>query len=181
MKTTPARPQAPVAPASALQRQAAAATLAAAAVLSALAPAALAGWGSLVKLVDCPAKVQEVAAAHVEDGLIDEVRVKVVEGEKLYRVEIERPEFRDLELFLRPDGSAKETRSEMKLEAVPAAVRAAAVAATPEGGTLDDVFRRVAGDVTTFVIEYDRTDAADLHVFLSASGEILERIEETDD
>jgi hypothetical protein len=157
------------------------AAAAAAAAFLAVPAAALAGWGKAIALEGCPAKVQAVVAAHVEEGIIDEVRVHTVEGEKLYRIEIERPEFRDLELWLREDGSAKETRSEMKLEAVPAAVRAAAVVATPEGGTLDDVFRRVAGGVTTFVIEYDRTDAPDLHLFLSASGETLERVDETDD
>lgn len=142
-------------------------------------PLAFAGWGKKIESNKCPVLV--TAAIAKFGGHLDEIRLKDVDGEKLYRVEIERPKDKDVELYLTADGKIKRQIDEVTLLDVPTAVKDAAKKRMPNGTDIDDVSVETVDGKKIYIVEIDRKSAPDLHLHFAEDGAFIEEIEETDD
>ncbi len=151
------------------------------AVLTGPTTLTFAGWGKKVEPAACPAAIRKVIEEKSEGGHVDEVRVNEVEGKMLYRVEIERPEDHDLELYLAADGEILRTIDEVPLAELPEAVREATEERLPAEAAIDDATVEKTPEGLVYVVEIDRVAAPDLHLHFIPEGEEIERVEETDD
>lgn len=132
-----------------------------------------------ISLTACPPAVQETIRSHQQGGTLDEVKLISIEGRSLYVAEVELSGDRDLRIHVGSDGSLIKTREEITLKEAPTAVQEAVRKLTPAGSRLDDVYREVAAEKTTFRIELDRPQARDLNLHLAEDGSLLNQREDS--
>ena len=73
------------------------------------------------------------------------------------------------------DGSVVKSREDISLNQAPAAVKSAASALVPTGGRIDDVEREVSVSRTTYVVEIDVKNGADIKAVFAEDGTLLSK------
>lgn len=145
--------------------------------LALLGTPAFAGDDDL-RLDQCPPAVQATIREHSRGGPIDDIDRIGIEGNVIYRAEIDLPRDQDLKLYVSGNGALLKTLEEITLAEAPEAVRRVA---QEQGGTIDDVARETKGQTVTYHVEIDRRGQADLDLVLAENGAILSRVEEGGD
>lgn len=131
-----------------------------------------------LRLNQCPAAVQATIQEHSRGARIDDIDRIGIEGNVIYRAEIDLPNDQDLKLYISGNGALLKTLEEITLTEAPEAVRRVA---QQQGGTIDDVARETKGQAVTYHVEIDRRGQPDLDLVLGADGAILSRTEEGGD
>lgn len=149
--------------------------------LLALAGATFTLHAADLKLEDCPPAVQETIRAQARDGRIDDIDQITIENRTIYVAEVESAPDRDLDVHVAADGKLLKTREDADFAALPAPVQEAAKKLVPAGGSIDSVDKEVANGVTTYEVEIERPQAADLEVIFSESGAVVSQREDVQD
>lgn len=137
----------------------------------------LAGDNDL-RLDQCPAAVQATIRENSRGGPIDDIDRIGIDGNVIYRAEIDLPQDQDLKLYIAGNGALLKVLEEISLAEAPEAVRRVA---KEQGGTIDDVAKETKGQTVTYHVEIDRPGQPDLDLVLAADGAILSRTEEGGD
>ena len=138
---------------------------------------AFAGHDDL-QLDQCPPAVQAAIREHSRGGPVDDIDRIGIEGNMIYRGEVELPRDQELKIYVSANGALLKTVEEIALAEAPEAVRRAV---QDQGGSIDDVAREAKGQIVTYHVEIDRHGQPDLDLVLDENGAILSRIEEGGD
>jgi hypothetical protein len=126
-----------------------------------------------LELERCPAAVQETIRANARDGKIDEVDSVTIQDRMLYVAKVDLPGNKDLKVYAGSDGKLVKTREDAALSDAPATVQDAVGKLVPAGGKVEDVDKRIASAKTTYHVEIDRPNAADLNVVVADDGTVI--------
>lgn len=152
------------------------------ATLHAQAPAAEGTTKSARLLDTLPEAVRATVVKAANGGHTDEVKIIHSSGNsgKIYLVEIELSDDRDLDLRIAASGEILKSTEEVALSSAPEAVRAALEKLAGTTARIEDVKKVTKGQEVTWQAELDRKDAPDLKVRLDSQGAVLEKTEELD-
>ena len=126
-------------------------------------------------LDQCPHAVQAAIREHSRGGPVDDIDRIRIEGDVIYRAEVDLPRDHELKIYVSGNGVLLKILEEIALAEAPEAVRRVA---QEQGGSIDDVARETKGQTVTYHVEIDRRDQPDLDLVLAETGAILSRIEE---
>ncbi|QIF03080.1 hypothetical protein [Roseimicrobium sp. ORNL1] len=128
-----------------------------------------------VPLNSCPAPVQAAIESNKQGGKLNEIKLLTVEGRQLYVVDLDLAGKRDLKLHVTADGSVVKSREDVSLSQAPVAVKSAAEALVPTGGHIEDVEKEVSGGKTTYVVEIDVKNGADIKAVFAEDGTVISK------
>jgi uncharacterized membrane protein YkoI len=128
-----------------------------------------------VPLNSCPAAVQAAIESHKQGGKLDEIKLLTVEGRQLYVVDLDLAGQRDLKLHVTADGSVVKSREDISLSQAPPAVKSAAETLVPTGGRIEDVEKEVADGKTTYVVDIDVKNGADIKAVFAEDGTLISK------
>lgn len=133
-------------------------------------------------LESLPAAVRETVTKAANGGLTEEVKVVQASsgGGKVYVVEIELADDRDLDLRLSDTGEILKSSEEVALTSAPDAVRAALTKLAGTDARIEDVKKVTKGQEVTWKAELDRKNAPDTKIRLDSQGAVLEKTEDAD-
>ena len=150
--------------------------------LHAQPPAAAAPSKSARLLDSLPEAVRAAVVKAAGGGHADEVKIIHSSGNsgKIYLVEIELADDRDLDLRVAANGEILKSTEEVGLNAAPEAVRSALEKLAGTTARIEDVKKVTKGQEVTWQAELDRKEAPDTRVRLDGQGAVLEKTEELD-
>jgi len=131
------------------------------------------------KKITLPAAVKAAISALYPNAEIDEVEIEE-EGLKVYEIELEENED-EFDVTVAPDGTIVEVETEISLDDLPAAVKAAILAAA-DGAQVEEVSKEVTYAVVTLVeLEEPQTsyevelvkDGNEVEIEVAADGTVL--------
>ncbi|RYD31316.1 MAG: hypothetical protein EOP86_18175 [Verrucomicrobiaceae bacterium] len=150
--------------------------------LHAQTPAAATPTKSARLLDSLPEPVRASVVKAANGGHADEVKIIQSSGDsgKIYVVEIELGDDRDLDLRVAANGEILKCTEEVALNSAPEAVRTALEKLAGTTARIEDVKKVTKGQEVTWQAELDRKDAPDTKIRLDAQGAVLEKTEEPD-
>jgi uncharacterized membrane protein YkoI len=128
--------------------------------------------GRPIRFDRCPEKVRATIRANTGGGTIESVELLRIGGTNVYIADVEFPGSRDLEIFVRGNGSLLKTREDIPFRKLPAPVRKTV---RSFAGSVDDVDKETVNGVVTYQVELDRYGRPDLNLLLSAEGVVLKK------
>lgn len=129
-----------------------------------------------------PAAVRETVIKAANGGRTEEVKIVNAPNDagKIYLVEIELADDRDLDLKLSASGEILKSTEEVALSAAPEGVQAALKNLAGTTARIEDVKKVTKGQEVTWRAELDRKHTPDTKVRLDAQGKVLEQTEDVD-
>ncbi len=138
----------------------------------------------VASLDDCPEAVRAAVKRNGHDKGLTEINVIEAAGVKSYSFETGTEDDgldREINYFYSVGGELLRTEKDMPLKNAPAAVQAALAKLAGTTAVVDDVEEVTAGKVITYKAELESNGGVDRKVILSATGEVIELEEESDD
>jgi hypothetical protein len=138
----------------------------------------------VASLDECPAAVRDAVKKNGHDKGLTEITVIDAAGVKSYGFETGTEEDgvdREINYFYSSEGALQRTEKDIPLKTAPAAVQAALAKLAGTTAVVDDVEEVTAGKTITYKAELESNGGADRKVVVSAGGEVIELIEESDD
>jgi hypothetical protein len=138
----------------------------------------------VASLDDCPEAVRNAVKKNGHDKALTEINVMDDNGVKTWTFETgseDKGKDEEINYFYSEKGELLRTEKDIALKAAPEAVQAALQKLAGTTTVVDDVEEVTAGTTITYKAELESNGGADRKVRLSATGEVLELIEETDD
>lgn len=137
----------------------------------------------LASLADCPAAVQASVKKNGHDTELVQIKRTTKDGIVRYALETGSEEGKDREstYFYAEDGTLKKTEQEIPLNEAPEAVRDALKKLAGNRLTVDDVEKVTEGSTISYKAELESNGGKDRKVRISASGDVLENVEEKND
>lgn len=135
-------------------------------------------------LDDCPEAVRNAVKKNGHDKALTEINVMDDNGVKTWAFETgseDKGKDEEINYFYSNEGELVRTEKDIALKTAPEAVQAALQKLAGTTAVVDDVEEVTAGKTITYKAELESNGGADRKVKLSAAGEVLELIEETDD
>lgn len=139
---------------------------------------------SVASLDDCPEAVRAAVKKNGHDKDLTEIKVIDDGGTKSYSFETGSEKDgvdEEINYFYSSEGGLLRAEKDIALKAAPAAVQEALKKLAGATHVVDDVEEVTAGKVITYKAEIESNGGADRKVRVSATGEVLELLEETDD
>lgn len=139
---------------------------------------------SVAALEDCPEPVRAAVKKNGHDKGLTEIKVIEAAGVKSYSFETGTEDDgvdREISYFYSSEGVLERTEKDLPLKNAPEAVQAALAKLAGTTAVVDDVEEVTAGKVITYKAELESNGGVDRKVVVSATGEVIELEEESDD
>lgn len=131
-------------------------------------------FASEIPLAQCPTGVQNTITQNLKKGVLNEVEIKIFRGSKVYVAEVDLAGGRDLEIYVKPNGTLLRTKEEILFKELPPAVLQS-IKSVQSNGRIDSIDRVTHKDKVTYTVEIDYENAPDVKLTLSPDGKILKK------